>query len=270
MSLSTSPLPLRTSGRCCSDLRLDRLLCGELDDGDARALRAHLEASPRCAARLAELQADRDAFVAAPAPLRLIDGGAAGAATATTAATSPTTARTASTSSRGARLYALLPVLAAAAGLVFAVQTTTTTSDGDVVRTKGTAPRVLLHGKRGEVVRPLGAGDVVFAGDLLRLDVGTAGPRHVGVVGVDHDGVSAWIPADGDALVHVGGAPAPLPTAVALDEAPTAGVLQIVVWACEAPTSMAALVTATSTRTTPTGCAHETITLERAGGAATP
>lgn len=261
--MSTSPLPLRTSGRCCSDLRLDQLLCGELDDDDARALRVHLESSPRCAARLAELQADRDAFVAAPPPLRLIEGGMTTATTATTTTTSP---------SRRARLLMLAPVLAAAAGLVLAVQTTGGDGDldGDVVRTKGAAPQVLVHGKRGDVVRALSAGDVVLAGDVLRFDVGTAGPRHVGVVGVDHDGVSAWIPADGDALVQAGGAPTPLPTAVALDVAPVAGTLKIVVWACEASIAMATLVTATQTHTVPDGCARETLTLQRAGGATTP
>jgi|GEM_PF-323803 len=271
--MKSPALPLRTSGRCCSDLRLDQLLCGELDDGDAHALRVHLESSPRCAARLAELQADRDAFVAAPPPLRLVEGDVQAAP-----APAPTPPAQKAPSLRG-RLLALAPVLAAAAGLIIALRGPATHDGGadgdpvigaDVVRAKGEAPRVLVHGKRGDVVRPLGAGDVVFAGDLLRIDVGTVGPRHVGVVGIDHDGIAAWIPAGGDALVVAGGAPAPLPEAVTLDEAPVAGTLKVVVWSCDAPIAMAALVTATSTQTVPTGCARETLSLQRPGGAATP
>jgi hypothetical protein len=266
--MKSPALPLRTSGRCCSDLRLDQLLCGELDDGDAHALRVHLESSPRCAARLAELRADRDTFVTAPPPLRVIDGGMQ-------VATAPPANKKAP-SLRG-QLLALTPVLAAAAGLFIALRgpaiadvSVDPVVGADLVRAKGAAPQVLVHGKRGDVVRPLGTGDVVFAGDLLRIDVGTSGPGHVGVVGVDHDGIAAWIPADGETITVAGGAPTPLPTAVALDEAPTAGSLKIVVWACEAPIAMATLVTATSTQTVPTGCARETLSLQRAGGAATP
>lgn len=47
---------------CCSDLELDQLLLGELDDGPRQRLEQHLASSPACAARLATLRAEQQAW----------------------------------------------------------------------------------------------------------------------------------------------------------------------------------------------------------------
>jgi anti-sigma factor RsiW len=277
-------LPFSRSGRCCSDLRLDQLLCGELDDDDAHALRVHLQSSPRCADRLAALDADRAAFVAEPPPLRIVDdvpGEATAAVTGRAGSTAPLSlpARTATLTGRPGpsvrRVLALVPALAAAAAAgVVLLRTPPPGGDpgvlDEVVRTKGDAPQVVVHARRGDAVFALGPGDVVRGGDALRIDVATSEPGYVGVVGVDHDGVTAWIPAAGDALAWSGGPPAPLPTAVALDAAPAPGTLRIVVWSCPRPIAMAMLVAATTSKARPDDCAQETLTLQRAGGPTTP
>jgi hypothetical protein len=172
-------------------------------------------------------------------------------------------------------VIALVPALAAAAavGLVLLRAPTPGGDPGvwaEVVRTKGGAPQVVVHARRGDAVFALGPSDVVRGGDALRIDVGTTEPRHVGVVGVDHDGVTAWIPAAGDALAWPGGPLAPLPTAVILDAAPAPGTLRIVVWSCPRPVAMAALVAATSSKSRPEDCVQETLTLQRDGGSTTP
>ncbi|MDC3961253.1 DUF4384 domain-containing protein [Polyangium jinanense] len=135
---------------CLSDLRLDRLVAGELDAAAGREARVHLEGCARCAARLTEIKAGRAAFLADPPPLPA--------------------ARPAAEVRRFARWAPRVAVvLAAAAAFAFWFRARPAGDDpGDATRIKG-RPRVGFYVKHGDAVTPGAAGEIVYPGDALQF-----------------------------------------------------------------------------------------------------
>ncbi|MDI3287506.1 DUF4384 domain-containing protein [Polyangium sp. 15x6] len=146
--------PVLTRSRpetCLSDLRLDRLVAGELDAAAGRDARAHLDGCARCAARLAEIEADRRAFLADPPPLPA--------------------ARPVPKARRLARWAPRVAVaLAAAAAFAFWFRARPAVDDPEEpgTRIKG-RPRVGFYVKHGAAVTPGAAGESVYPGDTLQF-----------------------------------------------------------------------------------------------------
>ena len=234
------------STRCCSDLTLDRLLVGDVDDGEAQTLRAHLEQSAPCRARYDVLVADRAAFVAAPPVLDFAPKRQSPASS-----TKP---------ARRARWSVAAGLSALAAGVaVFAMQQPGAAADApvvDVVRSKGSALNVTIHRKRGDVASALLRTDTITAGDALRAEVTTAAPAHIVVVSVDADGASAW----NTAPVHVDSGTTTLPFAVELTA--DGGDLAVFVYACDHDVDVAKVERANGAAIA--GCAVSATNLQRA------
>lgn len=204
--------------RCCSDLKLDRLLVGDCDDVEAHALRAHLEQSAPCRARYEALAADRAAFVAAPPVLDFAPKPQSSSSSLSSFKPAP----------RARRWSVAAGLSALAAGVaVLAMQQPVSGADVDVVRSKGADLDVTIHRKRGDVVTPLLRADTVAVGDVLRAEITTATPAHVVVVSVDADGPAAW----NTSAVHVDAGRTTLPFAVELSD--QGADLSVFVYACE-------------------------------------
>lgn len=195
---------------CPSDLGLHRLMVGEGSDVERQALRAHVDACRRCAARLA-------AFESVPLPpLRELPV--------------PSPAAPRADTRRARRLprhFALAGVLAAAA-FVLVIR-----SGDDAGRTPGNARDVRIKGELalGVVVqRPSGETERLAsraelrAGDVIRFELAHAGPGHAAVVGIDgRRTVSVYIPQQGGPPPFLASAGTTvLPGAIRLDDAPGA------------------------------------------------
>jgi anti-sigma factor RsiW len=146
---------------CCSDLDLDRLILGELDDDAAAALRRHLDAAPSCRARFEALRTGHEAWQRDLPPL----GGAV------------VVGIEGARRRRWLRLSSAAGVMLAAAGVLIAIGRTG--PDPDVVRPKGGSLRATFA---------LESGTDVFDGDTLTLPATlrvTATSSVDGVVAVD-------------------------------------------------------------------------------------
>lgn len=186
---------------CLSDLRLDRLVAGELDAPAEAEARAHLKGCAPCAARLAEIEAGRAAFLAEPPPLRA-------------------TARPA----RVRRILPWVPPLAtalalAAAALLWLRPRPVTEPIDPGTRIKGHA-RVGFYVKHGAAVTPGAAGETVIAGDTLQFTTTT--PRdgaYFALIAVDGARkASVYYPAGQRAEAIERGRDVPLGTSTVLDE----------------------------------------------------
>ncbi|MDI1481225.1 DUF4384 domain-containing protein [Polyangium sp. y55x31] len=146
--------PVLTRSRpesCLSDLRLDRLVAGELDAAAGGEARVHLEGCARCKARLAEIEAGRAAFLADLPPLPA--------------------ARPSAEVRRLARWAPRVAVvLAAAAAFAFWFRARPPGDDAGEpgTRIKG-RPRVGFYVKHGDAVTPGAAGEIVYPGDTLQF-----------------------------------------------------------------------------------------------------
>lgn len=218
-----------TAARCCSDLKLDRLLVGDCDDDEAHTLRVHLEQSAPCRARYEALVADRDAFVAAPPALNFTPT----ISSSMSLSSSSLSSSSANGATRGRRRWSVAAGMSALAAsvAVLAMQPSVVPPDApvvdDVVRRKGGAVAVWIHRKRGDVAQRLQGTDTVTAGDVLRAEVMTASPMEIVVVSVDADGAAAW----NTSAVHVDAGRTTLPFAVELSE--QGGDLTAFVYACD-------------------------------------
>lgn len=230
---ASEALPFTTSGRCCSDLKLDRLLNGELDEEAAASLRVHLEGSVACRRRLDELEAARAAWRAeAPAldleALRAPRG-------ASSSPSAPPRSR-----GRVPFLVAAGSGLAAAAAAVL-LSVGVGTPAVDEVRTKGDGAALSFHVLHDGVARAGRDGEVVAPGDRLRFTVRVAEDAHVVVLGRDASGaVSVYA---GPAAVARG--ERPLADAVELDD--VLGDERLFLFACAAPPAIDALKAAVAT-----------------------
>lgn len=276
---NNATLPFARTGRCCSDLKLDRLILGELDADERASLHAHLSSSPPCLERHAALLRDREAFRAHPPPLDL-DGMTRSTGAATVTMVEAPTAAPAAAAARRPRwsVAAAAPLFAVAvAGAVVIIAPFGVAShDGDeldAVRAKGGAPALTVFVRdpsQSSGVRVLGAaiggdeplaGDpVVHPGDGLRFAVRVSvAPAWAGVVGVDGAGVAAlYAPIT---RVDVLGAHQ-LPGAVELDT--VLGQERYIAFLCRAaPTAQALVVASAAERPQLAGCAVDVVTARK-------
>jgi anti-sigma factor RsiW len=245
------------SGRCCSDLRLDRYLVDELAPTDRAELEEHLAEAPACRARLDELRADRDACTLRP----LVLSAAPSVSPVSPSSSSSSSSSPSSSRWSGGRVLRLVtgPALAAAAVLVVMLRPAAGPGDVDVIRTKGSGVRLGVVAKEGEAAPRIVEDGRVAVGATLRFQVTLDAPAHVGVVAVDAAGsVSAFAP-DRGALVDVGAGETALPFATALD--PTPGTERLQLFACATSRDVDALVQAVRAGTAPTDCRVDVVVL---------
>ncbi|MDD9932601.1 MAG: DUF4384 domain-containing protein [Myxococcales bacterium] len=200
---------------CVSDLTLDRWLAEEepTEAQDASA-QAHLSSCARCALRLQEMTASREAFLRRQPSwqgLRAAHGGGPAAAP------SRSGERDGDRRRRALR-WGALGGLAAAALVWIALLPGVPEPLLDGVRTKGRGS-IGAYVKRGDHVSRVVDGDVVRPGDRLRFVYSTTEPVHFGLL--HHDGVTASIhyPLATDAAVARPGRDVPLGFSVRLDAA---------------------------------------------------
>jgi len=209
---------IRPGPDCLSDLRIDRMLAGDLDGRESERARDHAAGCAACAARVAAFEAAR----AATPPdidmeaIRRIAG-----------APSASVARR---SWRG--LWPSLGLAAAAgtAALIVVARPRAPAHD-ETTRTKGSA-RVGFFVKHGDAVRRGGPGEPVSPGDLVRFVVSTPRPAHLAIVGLDAGGAaSVYFPPAGAADTVAAGTDVELPRATLLDD--TLGPETVAAFFCE-------------------------------------
>lgn len=211
----------RRSEACASDLRLDRLLAGELAPSEVRALEAHLVACAACAARRRELAAAHSAFPHEAGAFEALGA-------AMTERPPRSEARGAPRSGSRQRATVLRRVWAAAAiaaalglgvslvlRLMLDVERPVATLEGGT-RTKGEPlPSLRLLVRRAGDVFVLRPGEPLHPGDALRFELAASAAGHVAIVARDAVGAvgvyHGWAPVDaGEGQL--------LPGAVELDE----------------------------------------------------
>jgi hypothetical protein len=207
---------------CLSDLRIDRMLAGDLDGGERERARDHIADCTACASRVAAIEAARAATPPHLEAIRRI------------AAAPP---------ARFARRTWGWPLLgvalaAGAAMLVVVVRPHAPRPGGggeqatdEATRLKGSA-HLGFFVKHGNFVRRGGPGEPVSPGDLVRFVVSTPRPAHLAIVGVDERAVaSVYFPVAGAADTVPAGTDVELPRATLLDD--TLGGETIAAYFCE-------------------------------------
>ena len=236
---------MMTTGRsleCLSDLRIDRMLAGDLDvDADGRA-REHVAGCSACAARVAAFEAARAAVP--PDVERELEALRRLAAAPAAPAARPTWRRR--------WLWPPLGVALAVgvAGLVVAVRSPAP----DSTRTKGAA-RLGFFVKHGDAVRRGVAGEQVNPGDLVRFVVSTPRAAHLAIVSLDaRAAASVYFPPPGAADGVAAGTDVELPRATLLDD--ILGPETVAAFFCERSVDLGALLGALRARpdSTPPGC----------------
>jgi hypothetical protein len=227
----------RTRGeQCASDLRLDQLMRGELAGDAERDTRAHVDGCAPCRARLAELEAARAKFRAAPPPLKR-----------------PAPARRWRWAAAGG-------VLAAAAAVLLYVGLEQPPGE----RSKGRSRfgLVVEHDGKQRRGRP---GERVAPGDTLQF-VYTSDARFYGAVlsvdGARH--VSRYFPDGGEAAELLPGAQATVPRSTVLDE--TLGRETLFALDCDREVALAPLeaaLAADASRLEAPGCRVERFEIEK-------
>ena len=262
--------PRRQSPDCLSDLKLDRLLSGELPSELESLARAHLVGCATCAARSLELSADRRSFAESAPALDL-----PGPQRVAMAPLPGVPARIV----RARRHWIGGVALAAAAMFAFGIGLTQILRDrADVegsspsgaTRTKGAAVTFGFVVRRGDRTFAGEAAQTLHPGDLLRFTFGAASPLYVGVWGVDAEGrVSSYQQSPQLGLLPAGQSQ-PLPEAIELDE--SLGEERLVAVHCGAPHSVAEITAALSASAAapqapaalPAGCASASLTIVKA------
>jgi hypothetical protein len=221
-----SDLTHETPAGRCSDLTLDRLLAGELDEARAAALEAHLAHAGPCRARYEAISADREAFLSRAPRLTVVPlGRTPPALPAAPRRNAPWRAVTAAALALAASFALWLP----------------TSGVDPATRTKGGG--LVAYRARGEAVDVVGEGGQVAPGDRLKFAFPASRGLYAAVVGQDGTGaVSLYFPAGGPRLARVEDDAGPLPGAIALDDAP--GREQLFGFACESDLAPARLVDA--------------------------
>ena len=250
MSLLEDLEARRPGPDCVGDLELSRLLAGELDPATATRRREHAATCAACGARLADLDADRRAFLAAP-PWRL---------------PVPAAPRRRWQWATGA------VALAGAAVALFLVMRRPGFDSGrpDGVdgprgagtRTKGGLRFDLFVERAGEV-SPLGEGDEVLPGDRLQVVYSAEVATHLAVLSRDGSGaVNVYFPPASEMTwPAVPGRGVSLPSSTELDEVLGPETLYMV--ACPRATPLAALraLAAPAAGAPPDGCTVQSVHL---------
>ncbi|WP_437721125.1 DUF4384 domain-containing protein [Sorangium sp. So ce861] len=272
---------------CPSDLRFDRLLAGELAAAEEQATRAHLDGCGRCAGRLAEIEAGRAAFLAAPPPLRAPPAPRAAAPAVRRLrprALVPAGLRPRALIPAGLRARALVPAvttaLGAAAVLAVALNVGVRPPDeprGDDrgarpppaeqgARIKGSSGRIGFYVARGDALSPGGPGEVVHPNDRLQFTYSTVDAGFFALLSVDGARkASVYFPAGDVAALIQPGEQVPLPSSVVLDE--TLGAETVYGLFCDAPVALeplrAALESAPERPPAPAGCRVDRVSLDK-------
>jgi hypothetical protein len=207
-------IPRQRSEGCLSDLKLDRLLLGELPEAAGRTAREHLASCPVCEQRHQLLLADRQSFATqAPAFEALLAPARGPGASAPLRPRAPAARRWLALALPAAALLALGVGLRSllsepGSGATSAPGTTRTKGSslgfGYVVRREGRT----FAGEPGQALHP---------GDVLRFTLSSKLPVHAGVWGIDESGASSYQTSPALALVGAGQRQ-PLPEAVELDQ----------------------------------------------------
>ncbi|WP_437934608.1 DUF4384 domain-containing protein [Sorangium sp. So ce341] len=282
---------------CPSDLRFDRLLAGELAAAEEQATRAHLDGCGRCAGRLAEIEAGRAAFLAAPPPLRAPPAPQAAApavrrlrpralvpAGLRARALIPAGLRARALIPAGLRARALVPAVTAALGaaavLAVALNVGVRPREeqrGDDrgarpppaaqgARIKGGSGRIGFYVARGDALAPGGPGEVVHPNDRLQFTYSTVDAGFFALLSVDGARkASVYFPAGDVAAPIQPGEQVPLPSSVVLDG--TLGAETVYGLFCESPVALeplrAALESAPERPPAPEGCRVDRVSLDK-------
>lgn len=224
-----------------SDLRWDRLVAGELTEGEQAEAIAHAETCTACTARRAEITAGFDAF-------------------ANVAPALPRRAR------RWPRVVTALGSLAvAAAALVFVLGPPAR----DPTRTKGgSGPQLMLAAGPRARVAPVVSGDRARPGDSVQAAYTATQDGFGAVLARDGSGATTvYVPAQGDAMVALpAGTLRSFPGSTILDDVVGAQVV-VIVW-CATPQPIAPLLgelRATGRVTAPAGCTVDHVELDVRG-----
>ncbi|AGP38926.1 hypothetical protein [Sorangium cellulosum] len=262
---------------CPSDLRFDRLLAGELAAAEEQATRAHLDGCGRCAGRLAEIEAGRAAFLAAPPSLRAPPAPRA-------AAPAVRRLRPRALVPAGLRARALVPAVTAALGAaaVLAVALNVGVQPPDEqrgddrgarpppaaqgARIKGGSGRIGFYVARGDALAPGGPGEVVHPNDRLQFTYSAVDAGFFALLSVDGARkASVYFPAGDVAAPIQPGEQVPLPSSVVLDE--TLGAETVYGLFCETPVALeplrAALEAAPERPPAPAGCRVDRVSLDK-------
>ena len=223
-----------------SDLRWDRLVAGELTEGEQAEAIAHAETCTACAARRAEITAGFDAF----------------------ANVAPALPQRARRWPRRVAAIGALAVAAAALVLVFRPAHESTRTKG------GSGPQLMLAAGPRDRVAPVVSGDRARPGDSVQAAY-TATQDGFGAV-LARDGsraTTAYVPAQGDAMVALpAGTLRSFPGSTILDDVVGAQVV-VIVW-CDTLRPIAPLVRelqATGRVTAPAGCTVDHVELDVRG-----
>ncbi|WP_437956297.1 DUF4384 domain-containing protein [Sorangium sp. So ce119] len=261
--------PARPEG-CLSELRLDELTAGQLDPAAAQEARAHVAGCARCAARLSEIEAARDAFAASAPPLRLDRGApqerAASAASATTKKRPPR---------RWLAPAAASALAAAAAALLFfrtfpaAPDPAGGPAESPGERIKG-ANGIGFYVKRGGAVQPGGAGERLHPGDAIQFTYSATEARYLVILSVDGASqASVYYPSGPVAARIEPGRNVLLPQSTVLDD--TLGAERIYGLFCAEAVAVeplrAALAAHPDAPPAPPGCDVDALTAEKVAGA---
>ncbi|WP_437730772.1 DUF4384 domain-containing protein [Sorangium sp. So ce1335] len=250
---------------CPSDLRLDRLLAGELESAEQQATRAHLDGCARCAARFAALEAGRAAFLADPPPLRLPAAAPAARRPLARSLFPAVTAALGAAAVLAAALFVHQPPAPPAPPRGDAPGATLAPAEQGT-RTKGAGGRIGFYVARGEVVSPGGPGEVVHPDDRLQFTYSAAEAGYFALLSVDGAGKgSIYYPAGDVAAPIQPGEGVPLPSSVVLDGTLGAEVLYGLF--CDAPVALeplrAALESAPERPPAPAGCRVDRVSLDK-------
>ncbi|WP_434420153.1 DUF4384 domain-containing protein [Nannocystis pusilla] len=206
---------------CLSDLVIDRLIVGELDDAARVEVLGHAAACTWCTARIAELRGEQQVFAAGPVPLAL--------------------------HRPKRRFLGVSAALAAAAALALVFLPDRSGPEpepapvpGDVVRTKGAA-HVGLYVERDGKLSPLLSGEHIVPGARVQPTYTATEPGHLAIFGIDGAGrVQRHYPAEAPGSAPVRPArDEPLPFSLAFDATP--GRERLVAVFCEQAFDAAAL-----------------------------
>ena len=219
---------------CLSDLALDRLLRDEPSPA-AGAARAHLAACEKCRARMAELEAERAAFRAAPPPLR----------------------RPAPRRRLGRALGAAAAGLAAAAAFALLLR------PEEGTRAKG-GPSIGVWVEHDGRLRRAQSGERVAPGDFVQLTYSGAAPLYGAILSLDGAGrVSRYFPDEEHAAALAPGSAQRFPRSTQLDD--VLGRETVYALLCREPVALKPLLDALAAGRAPAqpGCYVERVELDK-------
>ena len=224
-----------------SDLAIDRLLAGELSAAARGELEAHTRECERCAARLAELTTDHEAFAQRPMPIAL------GRA-----------------KRQRSRIWLAAPIVAVAAAALLVLAWPRERAPSERVKS-GETTLLLWAGTPGQL-RPVATSDVIHSGEHLQASYTTKRDGVGAVLSIDGaGGAFTYVPAEGDAMVTLpAGRERPFPASTLLDDV-TGRELVAIVW-CEHAVPISPLLAelkATQDLAAPPGCVVRIVTLEK-------